>query len=188
MLFRSRLLGALKFKTYPAIAENEEVIDASLSEEVQPVIDRTDKGAEKKHPFKNQDVVKNPKKAEVPPEMDAYHEEAVLSIPLDWLFMGDSNILTTQGRDGLDRIASHLKLMPCYVIIGESLPNRASSRSINKADAGVLRSWVVLQFFTQLKKLSPTRFWISGECPRPLQSKRDKSAMQIVLLARDITR
>lgn len=183
-----RLQGALNFKSAPTISLNRDPTDASVSKEVQPVIDRTDKGAEKKRPSEDQDVVKNPKEAETPPEMDAYHEEAVLSLPLARLFLGDSNVLTSWGRDGLNRIASHLKLMPCYVIIGESSPHRAPSRPVGRADAGLLRSWAVLQFFTQRQGLSPARFWISGESPRPPQSKREKSTMQIVLLARDITR
>jgi len=183
-----RLLGAMKFKSAVSISKKQTETDASLATEVQPLIDRTDKGAEKKRPFENQKVVKNPKEAETPHETDAYHEEAVLSIPLDRLFLGDSTVLTLWGRDGLNRIASHLKLMPCYVIIGESLPHRASSRSVGSADAGLLRSWEVLRFFTQRQGLQPARFWISGEPPRPLQSEKEKPTMQIVLLARDVTR
>jgi len=183
-----RLAGAMSHKAAPAISRDENPGDASLVKEVQPIIDRTDKGAEKKRTFQNQEVVKNPRKAETPLETDAYHEEAVLNIPLDKLFLGDSSILTFWGRDGLDRIASHLKLMPCYVIVGESSPRRASSRLVGKTDVGLLRSWAILQFFIQRRGLPPARFWISGEPPRPRQAKKNKPTMQIVLLARDFTR
>ena len=182
-----RLMGAMKFKSAPSISENRKRIDESLAIEVQPVIDDTDKGAEKKRPSKNKDVVKNPREIETPRDMDAYHEERVLTMPVDGLFLGDSNVLTPRGRDVLKRIASFMKLMPCYVIIGAPAPHRSASRPPGGIEVELLRSWAVLQFFTQQQGLPSARFWISGESPRPVRSSNNKPAMQIVLLARDVT-
>ena len=182
-----QLYGSLKFKYAPSILENEEKIDASVSIEVPPVQDITDKGAEKKR-SDDKDVVKNPKKVEIPSTTEAYHKETVLSIPLEGLFFGQSIKLTPAGRDVLGRIAAYLKLKPCYAIIGESSPQNVSSGSLSGAGAGLQRSWAVMKFLNQCQALSPERSWISGECPRPRHSKQNKPAMQIVLLARDITR
>ena len=184
-----RLQGAMQFRSSPPTINNSNTrIDDSVAIQVTPIQDVTDKGAEKKRPPADQKVVKNPKKAVIRPETDAYNQETVLSIALDELFMGDSNVLTSRGRDGLNKVASFLKLMPYYAIIGESSPHRVSSRSVDRVDAGLQRSWIVLQFLKDRQNFRPGRFWISGECPRPRYSKKNKPTMQIVLLGRDVTR
>jgi len=183
-----RLLGALKIKSAPSISDDEQRTDDSIARTVQSITDRTDKGAEKKCTFESLGVVRNPKESETILEADAYHEERVLNIPAGRLFLGDSNILTPRGRDCLKRIASFMKLMPCYVIIGAGGPHRSAPRAPGGADGGLLRSWAVLQFFTQRQGLPSGRFWISTERPRPLRSSGNESTTQIVLLARDITR
>jgi len=147
-----QLEGAMNLRAVsaPTISLNRDRLDNSVSVEQTPVIDRTDKGAEKKR-SDDQNLIKNPKKVEIPIATDAYHKETILNIPLDGLFLGDSSVLTSEGRNGLSRIVAYLKLMPCYVIIGESWPRRASSRSRGRADAGLQRSWTVLQFLKQAR-------------------------------------
>jgi hypothetical protein len=181
----------MKFRVRPtpSVSEASDRHDNSLSEQVVPVIDRTDKGAEKRDPSQEVKLNKNPKHLEVPIEKDAYHDETVLSIPLEMLFMGDHSVLmTTVGRDRLAIVASYLKLKPHYVMIGGTSPQRASSRSTGGVDMGLLRSWKVLQYFEQQQNLPPDRFCISGKLPRPLQLTSDKPTMQIVLLSKDVTR
>jgi len=183
-----RLEGAMNVRaaSAPTISLRRNRLDQSVAVEQMPVIDRTDKGAEKKRSDK-QDKIKNPKKVKTPIETDAYHQETILNIPLDRLFWGDSSVLTSEGRGSLNRIVGYLKLKPRYVIIGESSPQRASSRSRGRADAGLKRSWRVLQFLKQAR-IPPERIWVSGESPRPLHSNKNKPTMQIVLSARDVTR
>ena len=183
-----RLRGALKFKSAPSISDDERRTDDSVAVEVQPLMDRTDKGAEKKRTSKNLAVVRNPKESERILETDACHDERVLNIPAGRLFVGESSILTAEGEGLLERIASFMKLMPCYVIIGVDGPHRSPPRPAGGADGGLLRSWIVLQFFTQRQSLPSGRFRISTGHPWPLRSSRNEPTVQIVLLAKDITR
>jgi chemotaxis protein MotB len=186
-----QLKGSMKFRARPApsVSNNPNKIDDSVSAQVMPIIDRTDKGAEKRDPAEGEKLNKNPKKVIIPVAKDAYHDETVLSIPLETLFMGDHSVLMTAvGKDRLAIVASYLKLKPHYVMIGGASPQRASSRSTGGVDMGLLRSWKVLQYFEQQQNLPPDRFCISGKLPRPLQLTSDKPTMQIVLLSKDVTR
>ncbi|MBT3198277.1 MAG: hypothetical protein HN350_00005 [Phycisphaerales bacterium] len=174
-----QLYGAMKIRSDPSILDNQEKVDASLSKEVKLKDDVTEQGSEAEHD-QNRDRVKNPKKLEISPEVNAYHKEMVLNLPSDAMFVGRSVKLTPSGQDMLERIALYLKLHPCHMMIGES------SRS--GSSAGMHRLWVVLDFFRRSEAISPSQSWISQECPRPMYSQKNKPAIQIVLLARDITR
>lgn len=184
---KRRLEGAMKFKSFTTVDDSKARVDDSVAMQVEPLQDVTDKGAEKNRPPEDQKVVKNPRQARIRPETDAYNQETVLNIALDKLFMGDSHVLTASGRDGLSRVSAFLRLRSYYVIIGESSGDQGSSRSAASIDEGLRRSWIVLQFLHR-RNPRPGRFWISGECPRPQYSKKNKATMQIVLLGRDITR
>lgn len=183
-----RLRGAMNFKSAPSISDDEERVDDSVTVEVQPLMDRTDKGAEKKRTSESLAVVRHPKESERILETDAYHDERVLNIPAGRLFVGNSSILTAEGEALLERIASFMKLMPCYMIIGADSPHRSPPLPARAADGGLLRSWIVLQFFTQRQGLPSGRFRISPEHPWPLRSSRSEPTVQIVLLAKDIIR
>jgi flagellar motor protein MotB len=182
---QKQLNGAMKFKSSPTITDNKVKLDRSVSVEVTPVEDLTDKGSEKKR-SDDEKMVKNPKKIE-PGRSTAEHEEAVLSMAIDDLFLGQSTILTASGKKSLNTLASYLKLVSRYVVIGES-PAARSAGGPGESEKGLQRAWVVLEFLRRTDCLGPEQFRISSRCPRPVHSKENKSTMQIVLLARDVTR
>jgi len=146
----------------------------------EPVTDRTEKGDEKQNSFET-DLVKNPKQRAPVVDVDAYRDERVFYIPSGQLFLGGGSVLSGQGRDSLDRIASFMALVPCKVIIGEVRPGAAAD------DVGLARSWTVLQFFTDRGGLPAGRFRLAATNASPSQSFRNEPVMQISLLARDVT-
>jgi flagellar motor protein MotB len=178
-----RLNGAMQFRPAPSVSTTKSRMDNAIAIEIQPPTDLTAKGSEKKSDDK-MTLTRDPKKAKPPPDTDDYMREMVLSIPIGKLFVGDTTVLTPTGRDGLVQIASYLSVVPCYVIIGES---QVFSRSREANALGMERSWMVLQCIKQRKNLPAKRFWLAGECPRPRWAKKEKPAMQIVLLAKNQT-
>jgi len=176
---QKQLNGAMKFSSGVTITRNRERVDDSLAPEVPPVQDLTDKGSEKKR-SDDRNIVKNPKGIE-PSATVGQYEETVLVLPVDEMFIGKSTILTEAGKEGLDKLASYLELSPRHVIIGESPAPGGPGDNLQ-------RSWSILQFLMRTECLGPERFRISGRCPRPIHSNAEKATMQIVLLARDVTR
>lgn len=183
-----QLCGAMKFRSFSWLSDNDNIIDDAVAVEVQPVEDLTDKGAEKKPDSKSLDVVRNPKESARIFETDAYHDVRALNIPAGRLFVGDSSILTTEGQGLLETIASFMKLMPCHAIIGADDPHRSARPAAGGADGRLLRSWIVLQFFTQRQGLPGGRFRLSAGHPWPMRSSRNEPTVQIVLMAKNIAR
>jgi chemotaxis protein MotB len=173
-----RLNGAMHFSSHSSISSNQE-LDAAVPVEVQPIQDDTEEGSDKRRSPNNKNIVKNPKKVEVPPTVDAYDAETILNIPISELFIGDSTIVTSQGKERLKTIVSYLNELPRYVVIGESLPQESGI----KADPH--RSWAVMQFIEQ-QGVPGELCWIAAECPRPRYSKQNRATMQVVLLSKKI--
>ncbi len=171
-----QLEGAMKFKDIPSLFDFKHQIDDSIIEINRREIDRTDKGSEV--PATDLlEIVRNPRKLDAPADKDAFADERILHMPIDRLFLGDSMVFTSAGRDCLDGIALFLKLMPCKVFVGTA----------DDVDDGILKSLAVLEFFTQKHGFSPARFCLSPDRPRPMSRPGNNSVMQIVLLAKDIT-
>ena len=183
-----RLDGALRFKPTPSsLNKTKTRKDNSVSVQIKPVQDLTAKGAEVRRDPDSRQIVKNPKQSKPPKDTDDYNRDVVLSIPLDELFMTVTPSLTASGKADLGKIASFLELMPLfYVVVGQSVPDGTTVRDAGNDKLGTLRAWIVLQFIQQYKNLPPKRFWLSGQCPRPLQARKDKATMQIVLLKRNV--
>jgi chemotaxis protein MotB len=174
-----RLNGAMQFASHSSISPNQDMLDAAVSVEVQPMQDDTKDGSEKRRDPDNKKIVKNPKKAEIPPTADAYDAETILNIPISELFVGNSKIVTAQGKERLKTIVSYLNELPRYVVIGESLPKESDI----KADPH--RSWAVMKFIEQ-QGVPAEQCWIAAECPRPRHSQQNRATMQVVLLSKKI--
>ncbi len=181
-----RLLGALDYKSLPSLEDNEQDIDDTLEPTVESIVDRTEKGAEKRT-SESIRPVRVPKAPESILDADAYKDERILYIPTRRLFLGKSNVLSRRGRDSLKAIASFMELVPCKVIISEIGSYGSQSTSPRDDVSGLRRSWAVLELFTQQQRLSPERFYIAAGDSSPGESLRNESVMQITLLAWDIT-
>ena len=174
-----RIFGALNCMSSPTILSNEQRTDDTLAPTREPVVDWTEEGAEKPD-LETGELTLNPKQRRAVTDTDAYHEEKLLRIPSRRLFLGRGSALTQQGRDNLDRVAELMKLAPCQVIISEA--GGADD------DGRLARSWALVDFFTQTKGLAAERFCISASGASTTASAPGEPCMEMLLLARNITR
>ncbi len=183
-----QLFGALKCRPQPSILNHPQTVDDTLVREKPPVVDRTDKGAEKIASEKL-DIVKNPRETEPIVETDAYHNERIFYIPTGRLFWGNGSALTHKGQKYLGKIALFMRLVPCKVIIGQMNSNRSKPAEANadNADNGLIRSCAIVRFLTHRQGLPVRWFCIRPTRPSPPQRFRSESVMQVRLLAKDLT-
>ena len=182
-----QLFGALRCRPKPSISDHDQVTDDTMVREQDTVVDRTEKGAEKRT-SKNLEIVQNPKETEPIVETDAYHDERIFYISTGRLFWGSGSVLTSRGQEYLEKIALFMKMVPCKVIVGQMDSNRSKpTGGADSADSGLIRSCAVVKFLTQQQGLPAGRFCVCPTRPSPPQRFRSESVMQIILLAKDLT-
>ncbi len=108
------------------------------------------------------------------------------------VFWGKGTLLSTQGCQTLDTMASFLKEIHSRIVISEKGPSRDRSSK----DSGLARSWKVLKYFTDKHGLNKDWFSISSsgtvfqegaEDGKSAQAEKEANrVLEIVLLERSI--
>jgi hypothetical protein len=184
-----QLLGAMKFRPHPNLATEKWRRDGRLASRVKSEVDRTDKGSEFPDDERRTERVANPRKPDVILDTDTYRDRKVLYIPRDRLFAGRGVFLKQDSqRRSLEKIALHMKSLPCTAIISEVGPDILGAEEEGSADRALHRAWTVVSFFTGKQGLSAERFSIAPRGTLSAKGLRREPYMRIILLARDITR
>ncbi len=179
-----RLSGAFKTEIKSTIFRERQRIDHSLAPEVESVVDRTEEGAEKRTKVEV-GIIKNPKAYEYITAVDAYHNERTFYLDADKLFLGKGSVLSGEGREYLEKIASFMKLVPCKIIIGQMGSGPVGPQSNKESYQNMQRSWGLVQFFTQQQKIEKERFYLTAEALVPSSAEKSRSLMRIILLTDD---
>jgi len=172
----SQLAGAFDYRGSGVIFSEQMTPEDSYVKRRESVVDWTRKGSEERD-LDSADAMKNPKELENILDSDAYKYERSFFIPTRKLFLGNSSLLSPDGKEALERMGSFMKLLPCRMIISESRPGGYLET------AGLVRSWTILRFFTVNLKLPQKRFSISASRFNPGARYRNEPVMRITLLA-----
>ena len=145
------------------------------------------KGSEK--PTLEEGLEANPK---MDPQVVDLSELKVFLIRSDSIFWGKGTLLSPQGRDILSDMASVLKTVPNRVVISE----RDTSPGSTISNAGMQRSWAVMEYLTNEHGLRKDRFSISATSTVPQETigarvskpdrSRDGHILEIVILERSL--
>jgi len=114
---------------------------------------------------------------------DAYRDRRVLTVPSQMLFLGRTNLLRGQARPMLSAIADYLRLVPCRVIVSETV---ASGADAETRDLGLARTWAVLGHFTEQEGLEDDRFGIAVHIEQAPHRPGFKPAIRIAMLSRKV--
>jgi len=111
---------------------------------------------------------------------DAYRDRRVLTVPSEMLFLGRTNLLKGQARRMLSVIADYLRLVPCRVIVSETVADADAQ------DRGLARTWAVVGHFTEQEGLEADRFGIAVQVEQAPRRPDFKPAIRIAMLSRKV--
>ncbi len=113
-----------KFKGYWAYIANYSIFPGHATDDsVMPeerITDRTVEGSEQ--PTDGIDNTTNPRQSFWTASPGAYADQKVIYISSSRLFWGDGSTLTAAGKQHLKTLGGFISLLPCHVMIGQSLP------------------------------------------------------------------
>ena len=180
-----RLEGAMPGISFESIFPNRRIICSALLPPAEVQVDHTRDGSEK--PTRDEPKnIKNPKPPSGIHDTEAYRDQKVVRIPSRKLFYARGTVMKDEGKALLDIIASFVAPSPCQIIIAETTGDRNTASS--PEDIAVERAWAVMEYFTQIRRISPDRFSISGGGSAFTRDLGDEPAVEIVLLARSFYR
>jgi flagellar motor protein MotB len=122
------------------------------------------------------------------PRIADYEKRKVFVMASEKIFLGNTAVLSPEGRRLLPVMASYLKEMPARVVITEHGPPAGGGDE----NLGLSRGWAVLKHLTAEQNLDRRRFSISGRTMLDEGDKGEQEAgggermLEIVLLERSI--
>jgi len=174
----NRLQGGFEQLSYSSLFDSKRLArEASIP---QPgVVHRTEEG----DGANNTDDLEPVDKPRDPLEglaTDAYRDRRVLTVPSEMLFLGRTNLLKGQARRMLSVIADYLRLVPCRVIVSETVADADAQ------DRGLARTWAVVGHFTDQEGLEADRFGIAVHIEQAPRRPDFKPAIRVAMLSRKV--
>jgi chemotaxis protein MotB len=158
--------------------------DAFLStRQIQRNIIELDKGSEK--PTLSRGTKDNLKEDTEPVD---FRSRRVFLVPSENIFWGKGTVISSGGRDIMDKMALYLKEVPNRIVISES----GLEGDEGAEESGLPRAWAVMEYLTAKQGLDKKRFSISASSTSSEGNERNypkreaERVVEIVLLERGV--
>ena len=174
----NRLQGGFEQLSYSSLSDRQRL--AREAPIPQPgVVHRTEEG-DGANRFDDLEPVEKPRDPLEALAADAYRDRRVLTVPSEMLFVGRTHLLKGQARRMLSVIADYLRLVPCRIIVSETVADAEAQ------DRGLARTWAVVGHFTEQEGLEANRFGIAVHIEKAPHRPDFKPAIRIAMLSRKV--
>ncbi|KPJ76839.1 MAG: hypothetical protein AMS14_01585 [Planctomycetes bacterium DG_20] len=174
----NRILGALNEPSQSSLLENKRLPRESPVRDEREV-DRTEDGSDQ--PDLDQlEPVDKPRDPLEYLTADAYRDRRVLTVPSEMLFWAQGAQFKPHARELLGHVADFLRLVPCRVIVSETVATpQAQDRALARASA-------VVGHLTEAERLAADRFGIAVQVDPALRRPDAKPAVRIAMLSQKV--
>jgi len=176
----NRLQGGFDQRSYSSLFDRQHRLGREAPIPQPGVVHRTEKGDSTTNRPDDPEPVDKPRDPLEDLAADAYRDRRVLTVPSKMLFLGRTNLLKDRARRMLSVIADYLRLVPCRVIVSETVADAEAQ------DRGLARTWAVVGHFTEQEGLEADRFGIAVHVEKAPRRPDFKPAIRIAMLSRKV--